>query len=109
MIAFIDDHRGAQGLEPICQVPRIASSTHHAHAARRADPARASARARRDAALRAEVRRVFGENFGVYGVRKVWRHLRREGTPVGRCSVAKLMRRMGLRDGARGAGARQAR
>ena len=108
MIAFIDDHRGAYRLEPrsgsrpICKVLRIAPSTYHAHAARRADPAKASARARRDAALRLEIRRVFDANFGVYGVRKVWRQLRREGEPVARCTVARLMRQMGLRGVVRG-------
>ena len=102
MIAFIDDHRGAYGVEPICKVLRIAPSTYHAHAARRADPAKASARARRDAALRPEIRRVFDANFGVYGVRKVWRQLRREGAPVARCTVARLMRQMGLKGVMRG-------
>lgn len=108
MIAFIDDHRGAYGLEPrsgsrpIREVLRIAPSTYRAHAARRAAPAKASARARRDAALRLEIRRVFDANFGVYGVRKVWRQLRREGEPVARCTVARLMRRMGLRGAVRG-------
>ncbi len=102
MIAFIDDHRGAHGVEPICKVLPIAPSTYHAHAARRADPAKASARARRDAALRLEIRRVFDANFGVYGVRKVWRQLRREGAQVARCTVARLMRRMGLRGVVRG-------
>jgi putative transposase len=102
MIAFIDDHRGAYGVEPICRVLPIAPSTYRAHAARRADPAKASARVRRDAALRVEIRRVFEDNFRVYGVRKVWRQFRREGAPVARCTVARLMRRMGLRGAVRG-------
>ncbi len=106
MTAFADDHRDAHGVEPICRVLRIAPSTYHAHLARRADPTKASARARRDAALRVEVRRVFDENFGVYGARKVWRQLRREGTPVARCTVERLMRRMGLRGAVRGKEAR---
>jgi transposase InsO family protein len=67
MIAFIDDHRGAHGVEPICDVLPIAPSTYHAHAARRIDPARRSARARRDAALMPTIQRVFEENFGVHG------------------------------------------
>jgi transposase InsO family protein len=82
MIAFIDDHRGAHGVEPICKVLPIAPSTYHAHVAKRRDPARLSARARQDAALKIEVRRVFDQNFSVYGVRKVWRQLRREGFDV---------------------------
>ena len=86
MIAFIDDHRGAYGVEPICRVLPIAPSTYHAHVARRADPARLSARAKRDDAVMPEVQRVFEENFGVYGVRKVWRQLTREGHNVARCT-----------------------
>ena len=102
MIAFIDDHRDAHGVEPICRVLPIAPSTYHAHAARQADPARRSARARSDAALMVEIRRVFEENFGVYGVRKVWRQLGREGIGVARCTVARLMRVMGLQGVVRG-------
>jgi len=102
MIAFIDDHRGAYGIEPICRVLPIAPSTYHAHAARRADPARLSTRARRDDALKPEVQRVFEENFGVYGVRKVWRQLKREGHDVARCTVARLMQALGLQGVIRG-------
>ena len=96
MIAFIVAHRGAYGVEPICRVLPIAPSVYHEHAARRADPSRMPARAKRDAELRQKVQRVFEENLRVYGVRKVWRQLRREGVPVARCTVAKLMRGMGL-------------
>jgi putative transposase len=87
MIAFIDDHRGAHGVEPICKVLPIAPSTYHAHVAKRRDPAKLSPRARQDAALKIEVRRVFDENFSVYGVRKVWRQLKRKASmlPVARC------------------------
>ena len=102
MIAFIDDHRQAYGVEPICRVLPIAPSTYHAHAARRADPRKLPARARSDVALMAEIRRVFEANFGVYGVRKVWRQLAREGVVVARCTVARLMRRMGLQGVVRG-------
>ena len=102
MIAFIDDHRGAYGVEPICRVLPIAPSTYHAHAARRADPARLSTRARRDDALKPEVQRVFEENFRVYGVRKVWRQLKREGHDVARCTVARLMQTLGLQGVIRG-------
>ena len=96
MIAFIDDHREAHGVEPICKVLPIAPSTYHAHVARRVDPAKRSARAKHDAALKPEVRRVFDDNFQVYGVRKVWRQLRRENHDVARCTVERLMRDMGL-------------
>ena len=91
MIAFIDDHRPQYGVEPICRVLPIAPSTYHAQAVLRRAPERASPRARRDALLRAAIRRVHAENFGVYGVRKVWHQLRREGTEVARCTVARLL------------------
>jgi HTH-like domain len=97
MIAFIDDHRQAYGVEPICRALPIAPSTDHAHAARRADPSRLPDRVRRDADLRVEIRRVFEDNFRVYGVRKVWRESRREGFSAARCTVARLMRNIGLR------------
>jgi transposase InsO family protein len=96
MIAFIDDHRGVHGVEPICKVLPIAPSTYHAHVAKRVDASRLSARAKRDAALKIEVLRVFKENFRVYGVRKVWRQMQREGFDVARCTVARLMRSMRL-------------
>ena len=96
MIAFIDDHRGAYGVEPICGVLPIAPSTYHAHVAQRIDASKRSARTRRDTELRVEVRRVFTENFGVYGARKVWRQLRREGFAVARCTVERLMASLGL-------------
>ena len=102
MIAFIDDHREAHGVEPICKVLPIAPSTYHAHAAKRADPAMLSARAKRDAALKPEIGRVFAENFAVYGVRKVWRQLQRESVDVARCTVARLMQSMGLQGVIRG-------
>jgi putative transposase len=102
MIAFIDQYRTVYGVEPICRVLPIAPSTSYAHTARRADPKRRPARARRDAALMIEIRRVYEANFCVYGVRKVWRQLRREGIAVARCTVARLMRAMGLQGAVRG-------
>ena len=102
MIAFIDEHRETQGVEPICRVLPIAPSTYHAHAARRADPDKLPARAKRDATLMAEIRRVWEDNFQVYGVRKIWRQLAREGIVVARCTVARLMRAMGLQGAVRG-------
>ena len=102
MIAFIDDHRQAYGVEPICRVLPIAPSTYHAHAGKRANSFRLPERVRRDADLKVEIRRVFEENFRVYGVRKVWRQLRREGISVARCTVARLIRNMGLRGAIRG-------
>ena len=102
MIAFIDAHRAVHGVEPICKVLPIAPSTYRAHAARRVDPAKAPARSRSDAELSVAIRRVWDANFQVYGVRKVWRQLRREGLDVARCTVARLMRHMGLRGVTRG-------
>lgn len=102
MIAFIDDHREEHGVEPICKVLPIAPSTYHHNAAKRADPSRLSARAKRDLLLKPEVDRVFEENYRVYGVRKVWRQLQREGFDVARCTVARLMRSLGLQGVIRG-------
>ena len=102
MIDFIDEHRAIHGVEPICCVLPIAPSTYHAHAARRADPDKLPARARRDAVLKVEIARVFEENFQVYGVRKVWRQLKREGQEVARCTVERLMQTMGLQGVIRG-------
>ena len=102
MIAFIDDQRAVHGVEPICTVLPIAPSTYHKHVAQRRDPLRLSARARRDLALKPEIARVFAENFAVYGVRKVWRQMMREGFPIARCTVERLMRDMGLQGIVRG-------
>ena len=102
MIAFIDDNRGVHGVEPICNVLPIAPSTYHKHVAQRQDPSRLSARAKRDLALKPEVARVFAENFAVYGVRKVWRQMQREGHGIARCTVERLMRDFGLHGVIRG-------
>ena len=102
MVRFIDDHREEYGVEPICAVLPIAPSTYYAHKAREAHPLLRSARAQRDEQLRAEIQRVWQTNFRVYGVRKVWRQLNREGITVARCTVARLMRQMGLRGVVRG-------
>ncbi|AWB25195.1 IS3 family transposase [Methylobacterium currus] len=102
MISFIDDHRAVYGVEPICRVLPIAPSTYYLHAARRIDPGQQPVRARSDAALMIEIKRVFEANFCVYGVRKVWRQLAREGIVTARCTVARLMRKMGLAGVVRG-------
>ncbi len=102
MTAFIDDHRHVYGVEPICRVLPIAPSTYYLHAARQADPSKVSARARHDATLCEPIQRIWEENFRVYGVRKVWRQLRREGVTVARCTVRRLMRRLGLHGVIRG-------
>ena len=102
MVSFIDEHRDEYGVEPICGVLPIAPSTYYEHRARRRSPEKRPARAKRDEELRAEIRRVWEENFGVYGAEKVWRQLRREGVEVARCTVERLMREMGLQGVVRG-------
>lgn len=102
MISFIDEHRSALGVEPICRLLPIAPSTYYEVIAKRNDVDRLSARARSDIAMKIEIQRVFNENFQVYGVRKVWRQLRREGYGIARCTVARLMRGMGLQGVIRG-------
>jgi putative transposase len=102
MIAFIDEHREAYGVEPICRVLPIAPSTYYQHVAQRQDPSLLSERARRDQNLKPEIARIFAENFAVYGVRKVWRQMKREGFAVARCTVARLMQEMGLQGVIRG-------
>jgi putative transposase len=102
MIAFVDDHHGVHGVEPICRLLPIAPSTYFEHVARRRDPAKLPERAKRDAELQPHIQRVWQENFQVYGVRKVWRQLRREGIAVARCTLGRLMRAMGLRGVVRG-------
>ena len=102
MIGFIDDHRDHFGVEPICAVLPIAPSTYFRHKVEQAEPARRSARAQRDDGLRTAIRRVWDANQQVYGPRKVWKQLRREGISVARCTVERLMRDMGLRGAVRG-------
>lgn len=102
MKAFIDENKGTYGVEPICKVLPIAPSTYYEHAARRAEPGKAPPRVHRDATLSEHIRRIWEENFRVYGVRKVWRQLLREGIRVARCTVARLMRPMGLKGVVRG-------
>jgi putative transposase len=91
MIAYIDANKDRFGVEPICQLLPIAPSTYYA--AKRRPP---SARALRDEQLKVEIRRVHADNFGVYGARKVWRQLHREGIAVARCTVERLMGELGL-------------
>lgn len=102
MTAFIDEHRDVYGVEPICEVLPIAPSTYYDHAARKGDPELRSNRACRDDVLCAEIRRVWEENLQVYGARKVWLQLQREGFRVARCTVERLMKRLGLRGVVRG-------
>jgi len=102
MVSFIDEHKETHGVEPICALLPIAPSTYYQHKAQQANPDRVSNRSRRDAALRPEIRRVWDENFQVYGARKVWRQLNREEIPVARCTIERLMRAEGLSGVVRG-------
>ncbi|MBD3392076.1 MAG: IS3 family transposase, partial [Chitinivibrionales bacterium] len=102
MVAFIDCHKSRYGVESICRVLPIAPATYYVHRARHQDPDRRPARAKRDAELKADIRRVWKENHEVYGARKVWVQLKREGIAVARCTVARLMRAMELRGAVRG-------
>jgi putative transposase len=102
MASFIDEHRAAYGVEPICAELPIAPSAYYEHKARQKDPSREPARLQRDRVLSVEIRRVREENFEVYGARKVWLQLNREDIAVARCTVERLMRTMGLRGVVRG-------
>lgn len=102
MVAYIDAHRARFGVEPICAVLPIAPSTYFLHKAQHADPTTRSTRAQHDDVRRVAIQRVWDDNQQVYGPRKVWKQLRREGEPVARCTVERLMRAMGLRGAVRG-------
>ncbi|MBX3132318.1 MAG: IS3 family transposase [Gemmatimonadaceae bacterium] len=102
MVAFIDAHRAAYGVEPICAVLPIAPSTYYEAKARARDPSRLPARSRADAALRPALQRVWAATRGRYGARKAWKQLRREGRVVARCTVARVFKAMGLRGVVRG-------
>jgi transposase InsO family protein len=102
MRAFVDAHRETFGVEPICQVLQIAPSGYRRHAAQQRDPALRCARARRDESLMPQIERVWQVNLQAYGADKVWRQMNREGVEVARCTVERLMRRLGLRGVVRG-------
>ena len=74
----------------------VAPSSYHEHAVRRANPGRRPARAQRDDEIREQIKRVHDTSFGLYGARKVWHQMRREGIKVAKCTVERLMRVMGL-------------
>ncbi len=106
MYRLVDEHRAVHGVEPICEVLQIAPSAYRRHAARSREPALHSARAQRDARLAPAIERVWDDNLQVYGADKVWRQMNREGVTVARCTVERLMRRLGLRGVRRGKGVR---
>jgi putative transposase len=102
MVDFIDEHRDVHGVESICMTLPIAPSTYYEQKAQDKDPERRSDRAKRDEELRPKIQRVWDENFCVYGAEKVWRQLNREKTKEARCTVERLMRKMGLQGAIRG-------
>mgnify|MGYP001154909077 FL=1 len=102
MYEFVEKHRGAYGVEPICAVLEIAPSSYYEARLQARDASRRALRVQRDAVVREEVRRVWKESEGLYGARKVWHQLRREGTTVARCTVERLMRAEGLAGVVRG-------
>ena len=102
MYQFVEAHREAYGVEPICAVLEIAPSSYYEARAQARDPSRRAPRVQRDLVVGMEIRRVWKDSKGLYGVRKVWHQLRREGTPVARCTVERLMRAEGLAGVVRG-------
>uniref|UniRef100_UPI004029EF5F IS3 family transposase n=1 Tax=Escherichia coli TaxID=562 RepID=UPI004029EF5F len=96
MMPLLDKLREQYGVGPLCSELHIAPSTYYHCQQQRHHPDKRSARARRDDWLKKEIQRVYDENHKVYGVRKVWRQLLREGIRVARCTVARLMAVMGL-------------
>jgi transposase InsO family protein len=104
--AFVDEHRGRFGVEPICKALQVAPSAFWREAARQREPALCPPRRQRDAVLLSEIERVWNENMRVYGADKVWRQLKREHIEAARCTVERLMRLRGLRGAMRGKGVR---
>ncbi|HHX88264.1 MAG TPA: IS3 family transposase [Paracoccus sp.] len=102
MIRFIEEHRADHGVEPICRVLPIAPATFYDNLAKRADPSRLSTRVQRDIELKPEIEQVFEGNLSVYGVRKIWHQMRREGFDIARCTVARLMKDIGIEGVIRG-------
>jgi transposase InsO family protein len=100
--AYIDQHRETYGVEPICKVLQVAPSAYRRHAARQRNPELCSARAKHDQWLMPHIERVWQANMQVYGAEKVWKQMNREDIAVARCTVERLMRRLGLEGVRRG-------
>lgn len=101
-MVFVDQHKEQYGVEPICRQIQIAPSSYYEHKARERDPDRLPDRIKRDKALEQEIQRVWDSNFKVYGANKVWRQLIREGIQVARCTVERLMKKLGIQGIRRG-------
>ena len=102
MIAFIEESREDLGVEPICRALQFAPSTYYDRRAILRDPERASARAKSDAALSLKIDGAWADNRKLYGARKIWHVLRRDGEDVARCTVERLMRALGIKGVVRG-------
>ena len=92
----MDTLRDEYGVGPVCHELDIAPSSYYRHQEQRQHPEKRSLRQQRDDQLKTEIQRVYNENYSVWGVRKVWRQLQREGINVARCTIARLMKAMGL-------------
>ena len=102
MVTFVDSNKAEYGVEPICNEIWIAPSSYYEHKARARDPDRLPDRIKRDMRLELDIQRVWKDNFRVYGARKVWRQLLREGIGVARCTVERLMKKLGMQGVRRG-------
>lgn len=102
MVSFIDSKRSCYGVESICRVLPIAPSTYYDHKQKESNPRLRSAREKKDEVLKTEVFRVWDENFKVYGVRKVWHQLKREGFTIARCTISRLMKSLNIEGVRRG-------
>lgn len=101
MIAFIDDQRAVYGVDSICRILPIAPSTYNHRLACLADPSKASARHQRDTELRPEIKPGWDEKYQIYGGRKAWHQLKREGLDLALCTVEQLMNQIGIRGAVR--------
>ena len=102
MMDFIEESREAFGVEPICKALQFAPSTYYDRRAIVRDPERASRRAKSDAAMSSRIDGAWEDNRKLYGARKIWHVLRRDGQDVARCTVERLMRALGIRGVVRG-------
>lgn len=102
MVSFIDTHRDQYGVEPICSQLPIAPSTYYLYKTRDLDTTKSYARHQRDQVLLPQIKRVWEENYLVYGARKIRRQLNREEVGVARCTVERLMRQLGIQGVVRG-------
>ena len=102
MISFIDKNRDDHGVESLCKNIQIAPSTYYETKSRQSDPGQEPPRVKRDNILKHESSRVWFENRSVYGAKKVWPAMKKEGIPVARCTVERLMQSMGLQGVIRG-------